>query len=534
MYTLQTIAVFLIVLGIIVLIHEFGHYIAARLTGVRVEVFSFGFGKRLLGKKVGDTDFRLSLIPLGGYVKMAGEEEYDPDNLKPDEFQAKNRAQKIFILVMGPAMNLFLAFFIFTVMHIVGVEEPVYKREPPRIGYVEKGSPAEAAGIRKGDIIRTIDGRSIENWGELEMAIGTNPGIEIMVEFERSEKSFKEKLDVKSISRNSIGYAGISWDYRTEIVSVKKDSPAARAGLEPDDVILKIDNTSISVFEFSDKISGSVGRELRLQIRRGEEEREIEVVPRRVYVLEGRPLDSLEIAKQTLKGLREIFPAFDFYLSRKHSKYIIISRDLETREEADKYPGSAPSFPILSRWLFSRIRPLSIYFDIVLEKLGYPCPLTLKEKGVIGVEMEFYTPMITTSYGFFAAVKKSVDKIGGLTFVLFDVFKKMIVGKLSPKTLSGPIEIAKFSRKALESGFSYFFLLIAFISLQLGIINLFPIPALDGGHLLVFSIEAVIRKEFSQKVKGILMNIGFFILIALMVFVILNDLAKAGIISLPF
>jgi regulator of sigma E protease len=543
--------VFLIVLGIIVLVHEFGHYIAARLTGVRVETFSFGFGKRLLGKKIGDTDFRLSLIPLGGYVKMAGEEEYDPNDLKPYEFQAKNRAQKIFILVMGPAMNLFLAFFILTIMHIVGIEEPAYKKQDPRIGYVEKGSPAEAAGIRKGDMIRTIDGRSIDNWGELELTIATNPGIEVMVEFDRgegeNEKSFKEKLDVKSISRNSIGYAGISWDFRTRIVSVKEDSPAARAGIKQDDVILAINNKPISVFEFSDKISGSANRPLLFKIERvkekretkekreKKEEREIEVVPRKVYVLKSRPFDSIEDANQTLNGLRGVFPAFDFYLSRKHSKYIIISRDLDTREEAEKYPESAgfkhhlaapPPFPILFRWLFSRIRPISIYFDTVLQQAELPCPLTLKEKGVIGVEMEFYVPESITSYPFFLAVKKSVDRIGELTFVLFDVFKKMIVGKLSPKTLSGPIEIAKFSKKALERGLREFFLLIAFISLQLGIINLFPIPALDGGHLLVYSIEAVIRKEFSQKVKGILMNIGFFILIALMVFVILNDIAK--------
>jgi len=370
------------------------------------------------------------------------------------------------------------------------------------------------------------------------MAIGTNPGIEIMGEFERggrgNRKPFKEKLDVKSISRNSIGYAGVTWDYATEIVSVKEDSPAARAGLKPGDVVVAIDNTSINVFEFADKISTNIGRELRLQIIRGKEERDIHVVPRNVYVLESRPLTSLDIANQTLNGFRTVFPAFDFYLYRKHSQYIISSRDLETREEAGKYPGSAPPLPGPFRWLFSWIRPISIYFDMVLHRTGVPYPLTIKEKGVIGIEMDAYTPTITTHYAFFPAVKKSVDKIGGLIFVLFDVFKKMIVGNLSPKTLSGPLEIAKFSRRALESGLSNFFMLIAFISLQLGIINLFPIPALDGGHLLVFSIEAVIRKEFSQKVKGILMNIGFFILIALMLFVILNDLAKAGMISLPF
>ncbi|NIM15720.1 MAG: RIP metalloprotease RseP [Candidatus Aminicenantes bacterium] len=508
MSVLYSIVVFIIVLGPIVLVHEFGHFIAARLTGVRVEIFSFGFGKRLLGKKIGDTDFRLSLIPLGGYVKMAGEEEYDPNDLKPYEFHAKNRAQKIFILVMGPVMNLFLAFFIFTIMHITGVEEPIYKKEPPQIGYVEKGSPAAATGIQKGDMIRTIDGRSIYNWEILELTIGTSPNSELMVEFEQDGKLFKKKLDVKSISKYSLGDAGIYPDLRSRFTRVFKDSPAAKAGLKVDDILVAIDNTPVNHFEMIDVISRSANRPLLFKIKRGEEEWEIKVVPRKVHVLESQLFDSIEIANQKLKGLQEAFPKLDFNLFRKYSKYIIISRDLDSREEAEKHP----------------VRTMS----------GLPCPLTLKEKGVIGIEREAYTPSITTYYGFFAAMKKSVDKIAELTFLVFNVVRKIIVGKLSFKTLSGPIEIAKFSRKALESGLPNFFLLIAFISLQLGLINLFPIPALDGGHLMVFSIEAVIRREFSQKVKGILMNIGFFILIALMLFVILNDLAKIGIISLPF
>ena len=118
---------FLVVLGIIVLVHELGHYIAARLMKIRVEVFSFGFGKRLFGKKVGATDFRVSLVPVGGYVRMAGEEEYDPQHPQPDEFMAKNRAQKIFTLLMGPVMNLLLALLLIILVNLSGVEIASYK-----------------------------------------------------------------------------------------------------------------------------------------------------------------------------------------------------------------------------------------------------------------------------------------------------------------------------------------------------------------------------------------------------------------------
>ena len=148
------------------------------------------------------------------------------------------------------------------------------------------------------------------------------------------------------------------------------------------------------------------------------------------------------------------------------------------------------------------------------------------KKGEIGVQLIRYSPVIVKKYGLFSAISKSFKDIKRLTTMVFSAFKKMIIGKLSPKNLSGPIEIAKFSQKAIESGISEFFMVIAFISLQLGIVNLFPIPALDGGHMMIYSVEAIIRREFSMKVKAALINTGFLLLLLLMGFVIMNDIAK--------
>jgi regulator of sigma E protease len=148
------------------------------------------------------------------------------------------------------------------------------------------------------------------------------------------------------------------------------------------------------------------------------------------------------------------------------------------------------------------------------------------KKGVIGVGMTPYSPAVKVRYGLWDAAVKSKNDMVNLTFFIFNAFRKMIAGKISAQQLSGPIEIAKFSQKAMEKGPSNLFMLIAFISLQLGLVNLFPIPALDGGHLMIYSIEAIIRKDFSPKVKTVLLNTGFFLLISLMAFVILNDVAK--------
>lgn len=495
MNVLYTILAFSIVFGIIVLVHEFGHYIAARLTGVRVEAFSFGFGKRIWGKKIGDTDFRISLVPLGGYVKMAGEEEYDPDNLKPDEFHAKNRGQKIFILVMGPFMNLLLAFLIFTTINITGIKVDDYKYEKPIIGHVLKDSPAEKAGIRKNDLILSIDGRKVKDWQDLEMTIGANANETLLVEYQRNGHYFKTQVDVRSVTRYGMGEVGIDWDFKTELNEIQENYPAAKANLEKNDVLLSINQKPINCFELRDALTAYIGQEVQFEFRRGNQTFTKPMTPVKVYYLKGKPITSVREAEKHLKTTAEKIKPLKAGFDPLSTDYIVVTEILEDRSKAEHYQTLLPDFEIV-------------------------------EKGVLGFTYNPYSPRRMVRLGLWAAMKKGLSDISRLTFMVFNVFRKMIVGKISAGQISGPIEIAKFSGKALESGPTNFFMLIAFISLQLGIINLFPIPALDGGHLLIFSIEAIIRKDFSQRVKMILMNIGFFLLVLLMVFIILNDIAK--------
>jgi regulator of sigma E protease len=430
MNTLYQFLTFLAVLGIIVLVHELGHYIAARLMKIRVEVFSFGFGKRLFGKKIGATDFRVSLIPVGGYVRMAGEEEVDAEHPSSDQFMAKNRAQKIFTLVMGPAMNLVLALFLIVAVNMGGVEVDTYKLEKPEIGYIVKGSPAEQAGLLPGDLLLAIDGRATPTWKEVEITVGTNPKQNLRVEFLRAGARQATALKVAASTRYEIGYAGFYWQLPAEIGQVASGYPAARAGLRPGDRITAVDGRAVATyFELADIIRAAPGK----------------------------PLD------------------------------ITYERDGGSRT--------------------ARLTPQS--------ENGV---------GIIGFNVKLATTEI--HYGFAAAVKNSFQEAGRLTLLTFDAFKKLVQRKISVKSLSGPIEIARVSQQALASGFSSFFMLIAFISLQLGIVNLFPIPGLDGGHLLIFIIEAVIRRDLNQKLKNILIYAGFALLISLMVFVVLNDIAK--------
>ena len=423
--------ILLFVLGIIILVHEFGHYIAARLMKIRVEVFSFGFGKRLFGEKIGATDFRVSLFPLGGYIRMAGDEEFDPEHPKPDEFMAKNRAQKIFTLLMGPFMNILLALLLLVIVNMGGVETDAYKLEKPVIGYIENGSPAEKAGLLPGDTLLAINNRKITNWKEVEITIFTNPKESLKIDFLRQDKPLITNLNVIAGIRPEIGYVGFYWQWPAEIDQVVKNYPAWKAGLKPGDMITAVNDQSVvTYFELANIIHQSPGKLLRLTYKRGE------------------------------------------------------------------------------HFLFSQL-------TTVVNENG---------QGVIGITAKIAVSKI--SYGLFAAIQNSFQEASQWTFVLFNTFKKMIQRKISIKSFSGPMEIARFSQQALASGFANFFMLIAFISLQLGIVNLFPIPGLDGGHLLIFTIEAIIRRDLNQKLKTVLIYIGFSFLITLMVFVILNDIAK--------
>lgn len=489
---LYTLLAFGIVLGIIVLVHEFGHYIAARLMGVRVEVFSFGFGKRLFGKQVGETDFRLSLIPLGGYVKMAGEEEYDPDNLKPYEFHAKNRGQKIFILLMGPFMNLVLAFLIFTVINITGIEMFEYKMDPPRIGYVAEGSTAFKAGIQPGDLILSIDGDTISTWQDLELFIGANPNEVFPVVYERDGMQLHSNMEINPSSSNKMGDAGLYYDLKPRITVVNKDFPAYKEGLIEGDVVLAINDEPVNYINFVDVIAKNSLKPMVLKLKRGEDIIQRTITPRKAYILQSEVLGTEEEAEERLKAVKKQIPELKFGIKMEADGYCVISEDIYSEAKAHSYKAN----------------------------------LGVKEKGVIGIEWAPYSSIIKVSYGLWDAMVKSKDDIVKMTFLVFRVIRKMVAGKISAQQLSGPIEIAKFSKRAMEGGPTNYFMLIAFISLQLGLINLLPIPALDGGHLMIFSIEAIIRKDFSPKVKNVLLNVGFFLLIALMIFVVLNDVAK--------
>src|SRR5882672_1755775 len=177
--SVTTILAFLFVLGVLVFVHELGHFLAARRIGVRVLTFSLGFGPKLISTRRGDTEYAISAIPLGGYVKMAGESVDDPRSGAPDEFLSKTKWQRFQVLIMGPVMNIALAVIVMAVVLAQGAEVPAYHDAPPVIGSVKAGSPAEKAGLRRGDRVLAVENNPVATWDKFDIEIGTRPNREI-------------------------------------------------------------------------------------------------------------------------------------------------------------------------------------------------------------------------------------------------------------------------------------------------------------------------------------------------------------------
>ncbi len=436
---MTTLISFLVVLGILVFIHELGHFIMAKLSGVGVLKFSLGFGPKLVGIKRGETEYLISALPLGGYVKMVGESTDEEVSQEDNEksFANKPLSKKAAIVVAGPIMNLVLAFALLPLIYLIGIQIPAYLDKEPIIGYVVKGEIADKAGLKKGDIILSIDDESIKNWEELNTAIISNPNRSLKLKIKR-DGALKEILFTpEASSRTGGGIAGFLPPVSPAVGGLNKGLPAEKAGLKIGDTILSVNGVKIDHWiELQQAIQNNKAEEKLLLIKRGSETFTVSIKP-------------------------------------------------EWNDDIKAY--------------------------------------------VIGISPLQET--ITRRYGPVWAVIEGTKKMGELTIMTFVIIKKLFVGEISIKTLGGPLMIAQVAGQAAESGLTALLSLMAFLSLQLGILNLLPIPVLDGGFLVFFGIEALRGKPISEKVMTIVQNIGIGLLVLLMVFVTYNDVMRLDIIG---
>ena len=428
-----TIVSFILVLGLLILVHELGHFLVAKAFDVKVEKFSIGFGPRLIAFTRGETEYMVSAFPLGGYVKMKGEEPGEELENDPREFASKPVGQRMAIIIAGPLMNLILTFLLLPLVFMMGVNMPAYLQEEVQIGWVMDDSPAKDAGIEPGDIIRTIDGKEVATWEKAMTIISSSPGNKLSIEIIRNGLPRRINLVPHTRENNGAGYAGIVHPMEAKIGEVREGFPAAKAGLMKGDLIRAINGLQVSHWiEMSNLIQ-----------KLGEKEATITVLR------EGK---SLQI---------KLKPVVD---------------------ETDK-------------------------------------------RTIIGITRSEQMRMV--KYGLLGAIEEGLKKATELTSLTFDILKKLFTFNLSIKSLGGPIMIAQATGAAAASGLSDLIFLMAFISLQLGILNLLPIPVLDGGHVFFLLAELALRRPISTKVREIAQQVGFAILITLMLIVSYNDVMRA-------
>ena len=429
---MTTILAFIFVLGVLVFVHELGHFLAAKRVGIRVLKFQLGFNPTVFSVRRGETEYSIGALPLGGYVKMAGESPDEPRSGHADEFLSKTKWQRFQVLIMGPVMNLLLAFGLTAVVLYQGAEVGAYEDQPPVVGVVSADSPAARAGIVPGDRIVTVADHKVDTWEQFYLAVGARPNREVSIGLLR--KGLDVSLKVTPVNapgqRFEIGDIGVLPNVHPHLISINAGEPGEKAGLKPGDIVVAVNGEPIT---------------FNSQLRE---------------VIAKHPEESIQIA--ILRG------------------------------------GA----------------PMTISAT----------PMRSGKIGRLGVAIGDETKSIKP--GVFEALGMSFQKNVQLAQMIGQTVWGLITRQISKNQLMGPIAIAQLSGESAQLGWIALFSLMASISLNLGLLNLMPIPVLDGGHILIMAMEGLTRRDFSVKVKEKMLLAGFVVLMMLMVTVIYNDLTR--------
>lgn len=450
MTLLQTLVAFLVALTILIFVHELGHYLAARWCGVKVLRFSIGFGKQLFSRRIGPdrTEWSISAIPLGGYVKMLDEREdrdtpIDAAEL-PRAFNRQSLGRRSLIVVAGPLANFLLAISLYWVLNVVGVDEPAPVLDEPAAA-----TAAAAAGIAAGDRIVGIDGDVVRSWNELRLklldgVIGRRPiAVRVLRDGREAELSLDPTgLPAGEVEKDFLRTLGIDLAAgKVMVASVLPDGAAARAGLLTGDQVLAVDGRSVRrAGELIEAIRQSPERALKLEVMRQDATLTVDVLP------ESKPSDRPEDNGRAI--------------------------------------------------------------------------------GRIGAGLNNRVAMETVRYGPVEAVVRGVSQTWEMSTFSLRMLGKMVTGDLSWRNLSGPVAIADYAGQSARVGWFAYVSFLALISISLGVLNLLPIPVLDGGHLVYYGLEALRGRPLSERFMEFTQKAGLAIVGALMVVALFNDIHR--------
>lgn len=438
---------FLLVLGVLVAFHELGHFLAARWVGVKVLKFSLGFGPKLFGRQVGETEYLVSAVPLGGYVKLFGEEEADA--LTPEDkrrsFAHQRLGGKFLIVAAGPGFNFLLTFLIFTGWLSTGspLFMPTFRELSPEVEALRPGSPGELAGLQLGDRILRVNDKEISARSEVQDAVAKSNGKSLTLDVRRGDQ-------IRTLIVTPTPLTG---------PEVPKDQPVYSIGIEESAPII----TAI--------MSGSAA------MTAGLEDGD------RVISIDGQPIHAWsEMAMIVRNNPRK---ALQFQVQRNGQSLFLIATPTAEKVEIDG---------------------------------------KMTEVGRIGISRP--GGLMIRARNLFEAPIKGAEATWALTELTVVGIYKMVSGEISSKNIGGPLTIANMAGEVGQQGLSKVISLIALLSINLGVLNLLPIPILDGGHLLFFTIEGILRKPLGERQREIAQQVGLFLLVGIMVFALWNDIER--------
>lgn len=559
----------IVLLGLLIFVHELGHFLVAKYYKVRVEVFSLGFGPKIFKFRRGDTTYAVSAIPLGGYVKMFGDDPTaqvtGPD--RDAAFNHKPVGQRIAVVLAGPLMNFFFALIVFMIVGLIGE-----RAFAPQLGDVAQTTPAFASGFRSGDKVKAVDGKKVETWDQLQQAIEANPEKTVAVEVERNGQPATLQVTPKRIeNKNVMSWAddvgsveGVSLSARSSIVGVENpNSIAGKAGIKPGDMIVMINGQKIDKW-----------RELLDTLETNTLQKEIKVGVRRDYLMTDAETAPIELTVPVPAGAHgktgeQLLAAFgmetpELYLLGFDQPRLSLLGKIKNSLSGTKFVPMAPAeraglkvgdklvaidgtpvknFDEVSKIVRSHkdeTKAMNIAFIRNGEKQELNVQPNVKERmgSNFKEEKRFeigIRPMIvdaipaTTvwkSENPIVALQRGVSQTMKWTSITILGFVRLFEQKVSAKNIGGFFSIGQMAQKSWEIGASQFLNVMAIISLNLFILNLLPVPVLDGGHLVFFTIEAIKGAPLSLRKLEIAQQVGMVLLLSLMVFALFNDFSR--------
>ncbi len=506
---LANIIIAILSLGFIILWHELGHFLAAKRVGIRVEKFSIGFGPELIGFTRGETRYCLSVLPFGGFVKMPGENPEDDTSGTPDEFSSASVEKRIFVAAAGPVMNIILGVFIFGLVYILGVTVP-RSSQTTEIGYVLPEYPAAIAGIRPGDKLLAIDGRRVSQWGEIQKYILVRPGemLEILIERDGKTVTLNVTPKLRKADIGDVGQIGI--DARMDVIvrRIIPDTPAATTELQQDDRILAVNGQPIHHYESVLNAATVTGKPVTLTVQRGDKRFDI-TLPGETWIQVAR-LDAEGAA--SVQGIQI------------GDRIIKVDGEplLRYRELIEKAERGSPLMLTMQR-----IQEDSTYTVQIIPELDENTGEVINLGGMLMREafagILLGEPYDLQKYNIVTAWGKGAERSWNTVKEVFTVVRDLVTGDVSPKYLSGPLGIVDLTARVASGGIQGLLAILAFISVNLAVVNLLPIPIADGGQIILFTMEKFSGQPLSRRKQVIIQQVGIWLIIFLFVLVTWND-----------